>query len=173
MNKLIPAAWLIACLLVLPATATAEPYNVVPSDNSAADQYAETFPGADGDHRPPTSGDSKQRAGHGNPALPAGVTDALSKLGPSGEATAQVLERTAVRIGGDVSSGQSPRSSDPAPIRSDSAKRAAADLGPETSGFIGSFAGLTGGGLGILVPLSLLAIAVAAVAALVRRNPRS
>lgn len=179
MKRASSATFFTACLLVFATPALAEPYSLVPSDNSAADQYAETFPGADGNHgvnNPPAR--APQNADR-RPGLTARAVEELSQSGPSGEAAAQVIERTSPVYGnspaGDrtqSSTGRSPgegnSAESPAPtkVRPGSGDR-------EASGFGAAFIGLTDGGLGFLLPMALLTIAVATIALLTGRGRRS
>ncbi|HEX7279624.1 MAG TPA: hypothetical protein VF255_08395 [Solirubrobacterales bacterium] len=77
----------LAVALVVPAQALAEYY--VPPENSAANQYTESFPGAGG-----------EKAGKGKKATPADTLGSrnakrLEERGPAGEAAAEVAAETA------------------------------------------------------------------------------
>lgn len=170
-NRATPAAFLLACVMVLAAPAMAEPYTVVPPDNSAADQYAEGFPGVDGDRRPDASAEPADGQGSGNkPRLPADARRGLSDLGGPGEAAALVLDRTLAgsptpvsrdaRTGGDAA-------------RPPTVRNPADPDEPDSGGLAAGFLGVTGGGMGLLLPLLLLMVAGVAIAIMARRDRRS
>jgi hypothetical protein len=83
----IALATALAVALVVPAQSLAEYY--VPPENSAANQYTESFPGAGG-----------EKAGKGKKATPAdtlgsGNAKRLEERGPAGKAAAEVAAETA------------------------------------------------------------------------------
>jgi hypothetical protein len=142
-----------ACLIVAPcALAAAAPRRVVPSDNSAIDQFLTTAPGPTGDERLRRGEQSMASA------VPRRARTRLSAFGPAGDRAIAVLDQTApgaVLRGGRraVDSDRAPRSR--APVR----EVAAAAVGKGA-----------GDGLGLALPGLLIAALAGALAAVIRRR---
>jgi hypothetical protein len=116
------AAALVAAL-ALPATAPAEYY--VPPDNSAANQYTESFPGAGGE-----SGGKRKHVSPGD-TLGARNADRLEKHGAAGKAAAEVAAQTA-----------------PAQLATDSGPTGSTGGNGQSAGGAGQSAGSAGDGSG-------------------------
>lgn len=143
--------------LLLPvASVTAAPH-LVPPGVSGASQYTETLPGPGGNE--PTSG-----AGGHNPkstakALGKGDAQRLEALGPEGRAAAQLATQGA-------SNDQSKAS-----LQRGRAVDAAGDGANGAGQVLGNLTGTSdSGGMGALLPLLILAAAVAAIAFFVTRR---
>jgi hypothetical protein len=152
------AACAAACWLLLAGSASAQRdcgQNTVPPGNSEVDQYAETVPNGCGKDQP--SGDDP-----GNPdAVPTDTATELQQLGGDGE-TALALARANAPDGGSSNGDQG---------------NALAIEEGEDDGGIGDIvtgvvdaAGGSGTGLGLLLPLILIGVCVAAGIYLSRRS---
>jgi hypothetical protein len=137
-------------LLALPATAMAQqaPTNAPPG-NSAIDEYLETVPSATGDQRPGQPG----AAGSGG-VLPPAERARLEKLGPDGKALADAVDATAPpaakpgqKLDIDGAKGRSP-----------------------ISAVLDAAVGSDGGGMGIFLPIILLASLLGVIALVVLRR---
>lgn len=136
-------------LLAVPASAAAA--IPPPPGNSAADQYAETFPGAGGNQ-------ASQPPGTADPAGTLGSETAreLQQAGPDGRQAAAVAAATAPqRSAGALASG---------PGRSEGGGSGPLEVLEHGLGTSGS------GGIGILLPLILAGVVMAAVAFLIVRS---
>ena len=157
---------LLCAAVLLPAAASAQttpPQTNAPPGNSAIDEYLETVPGTTGDSQPRPPGQA-----------PSGVLtpeqrEQLNQLGADGRAVQRVVDATAPAPGrraageGQAAVAAKHAESDlpPGDDKSRSALNAtiAAALGPND-----------GGGLGILLPVILVASLVGTVALSIRRR---
>lgn len=174
---------LAALLLLLPATAAAQGGNSLPGDGSALDQYVESIPDGKGG-RPST--DAGGDAGGSSSAAPIG--GGLETLGSDGEAAAQLAAVTAPDAGGAGESsgvgsgGGSDGAGEGGSDRSEVPGFTVGDPGdPGLGGGLGSpgetIATLLGDdgseGLGVVLPLILLAILVVALGTAALRSRRT
>jgi hypothetical protein len=143
----------------------------VPPGNGAATQYTETLPGAGGEEA--AHGAGGHESGGGNSGVPAGTAAELAELGQEGEVTLRLADATAPRHDGQGGGG---RKEDGAASGSgDSGSLSARAEGGGSSGLdqvLGGAVGTSGGGLGLLQPLILLAVFLAAGAYAFRRHGR-
>jgi len=136
-------------LLAVPTTAIAQaPETNAPPGNSAVDEYFETVPGATGDR---SSGAAGGPAGSGGGLSPA-ERARLERLGPDGKALADVIEATS-------------------PTRPTPAKTPLASEGrsPVSEVFDAAIGGGEGG-MGVFLPLILLASLLATIALMLLRR---
>jgi hypothetical protein len=138
---------LAALALLLPGAASAQdPVTNAPPGNSAIDEYLETVPGATGDVRPGAPTDSG--------ALPSAQRAALERLGPDGRLLADIVEATG---GKPAANGKQGATAAPAAAeeggRSPLAATVTAALGGDDES-----------GLGLALPLLLLASLAGAIA---------
>ena len=137
-----------------------------PPGNSEIDQYSENVPGPCGDQpvSPPGEGSDTP----GSDALPPGTADDLNSLGADGQAAAALAQATAPRNQGSGAGGE-----DGAGAQRDVT---ATDMSGGSifneifDAITGSAEGEDGGGLGLLLPLILAAVLIAAIAYGVRRR---
>jgi hypothetical protein len=135
----------LALVLVLPSSAAAVPRNTPPG-LSELDQYSETVLGAGGEHtiKPPGNGSES--------ILSPSTEEALQDLGPAGQATVRLANETAPGLKGGKVTGD-------------------ATGGSATGAVVDALGGEGDGGLGIFLPLILLAVAAAGIGyALLRRR---
>jgi hypothetical protein len=147
--------------IALPDGAAAE--TLVPPDNSAVDQYTETYPTAGGDT------DTRADGGKQTPAraLDPGRVRRLRARGPAGAAVAALTVATApsavatgaARRGGTGEGGSSPAAK-PGGASSRAVAADSSGLGP----LLGQATGLSGGARGALLLAALLAAALWALA---------
>lgn len=162
----------LAALSLVPATAPAKPchrHHHSPAGNSEAEQYSETVPGACGNETP------RGGAGGGSPSsIPPSTLRQLQALGTDGQAAASFAQQTGP--GGRVA-----RHADRgAPAGAASGRPGAGEGTSDGNGFPSSvidaltqaFGGESdNGGMGILLPLILAAVAAAGIGfAIVRRR---
>jgi hypothetical protein len=184
--KLAPIFAAIA-VLAIPAGAAAAPY--VPPGNSAATQYTEAVPTAGG---PKATNNSKHRQGSTpDKVLGKGNAARLDAKGQVGREAAEVAAATApapsgVETGsGGGSQGNGAAGTDDShaqagadsPNRQSDGATQATDGGPDGSSALGEVASqVTGssssGGIGLLLPLAILAAVAGAIAYLVRQRRR-
>lgn len=161
-----------AMILALPSAAPAQ--SVVPPANSAANQYTETFPTAKG----PAATKKRGKQRHRSPAEALGPRKArrLASQGPQGRDLAAVVAATAPAVAKSGGAGEArPRSASPsgsAP-RSGSVSRGDA-FDDDSSSFGEVVSQATGssdsGGMGIALPLLILAALVGSAVYLWRRR---
>jgi hypothetical protein len=154
MTRLLSALVALVLVAAPPTAATAQtPQTNAPPGNSAIDEYLETVPGATGDQRP---GTPAAGAGGGG-VLPPAERARLEKLGPDGKALADAVDATAppaAKPGEKILSGS-------------------AEGGSPVSAVLEAVTGSDGGGgMGVLLPVILLAslLGVIALAVLRRRS---
>lgn len=143
---------LVLAVFALPAGAAAPAAQTnAPPGNSAIDEYLETVPGATGDQRPGTPGPAGSGSGGGlTPAQRA----KLERLGPDGKALANAVDATAPPSATktsqqiDSENGRSPIS-------------AVLDAATGSDG---------GGGMGVVLPIILLASLLGVIALVVLRR---
>jgi hypothetical protein len=175
------ATLLIFASLMLAVPAPALAASIAPPGKSGANQYFETVPSAAGNAAPPQGGNSLSGRGNGTSALNSlghgrSGAAALSHLGKSGQAAAALAAATAPTPAPGVSGarkhgrGRTSGGLSPAQIQSLSAPSG----GSTASALADLLGGSDLGGLGLWLPLLLLAalLAVVAVASfsLVRRR---
>jgi hypothetical protein len=156
--RILSLAFCLVAALVFPVSANG---SVVPPGNSAADQYAETLPGAGGNQAGGTGGGGTGggRTGAGSPQgdVNAATQRRLDELGPAGRAAAALAKRTA-----------------PAPVAKGADKRGRADTSPGSPGLLTALkqAASSGqsGGMGIVLPLVLTGSVLAGFALLWSRR---
>jgi hypothetical protein len=167
--------------LTVPAAASAaakHPATLAPPGNSAVTQYLETVPTAAGSKPPPPSG------GQPSSGLSAGQRAALNRLGPDGKLLATVVAATAQPA--DHSSAARPSAPRPtgAPgVSGDpgvsggraSSPRALPGNGEAAPSAVSSILAAatgrdTGGGVGILLPLGMLAVVLGVTVSAWRRR---
>jgi hypothetical protein len=152
----VSATLALATAMLFPANAAG---SVVPPGNSAADQYAETLPGAGGNQAGGTGGGQTGGGPHQS-VVSAATQHALDQLGPAGQATSDLANRTAPRdVGRRVDEkGRGPTSEEPS----------------GSSGFLTALkqAASSGdsGGMGVGLPLILAGSLLAAFAFLQSRR---
>jgi cobalamin biosynthesis Mg chelatase CobN len=160
-----------AAILALPSAALAQ--RVVPPGNSAANQYTETFPTAKG----PAATRKRGKQRHRSPAEALGPRKArrLASEGPQGRELAAVVAATApsaAQPGGARGAGSEPGSHSGSDPRSGSVSRG--DAVDDSSGLGEVVSQATGssdtGGMGIALPLLILAAFVASAVYLWRRR---
>ncbi len=161
---------LVACIacLVGGASADAKPCedrNTVPPGNSEVDQYSETVPGDCGDRSPPApNADDDPSA-----SIPPATLAALEDLGADGRAAALLAAAGAREngAGGAVGSPGGEADSSGGPLGDTTAV-----LDADGGGFLDSVVdALSGeGGLGWILPLTLLVIVALAITAAVRNR---
>jgi hypothetical protein len=165
----------LAALGVLAGTASAA---VLPPGNSAANQYAESLPGAGGNEtpsggstQPGEGGKSGAQAPSGEGAISPETAAELEKLGPAGKATLDLAAGTAPKPPKGTHSKNSKNH------RGDGGAAGAAPAvsGPNGSSGVGEvLGGLSGtsssGGLGFLQPLLIALALIVAVAYALRRR---
>jgi hypothetical protein len=149
MTRLLSA--LVVLVLALPAGATAQSQQTnAPPGNSAIDEYLETVPSATGNQRPGAAGP----AGSGGGGLTPAQRAKLDRLGPDGKALANAVDATAPPTATktsrqiDSENGRSPIS-------------AVFDAATGSNG---------GGGMGIVLPIILLASLLGVIALVVLRR---
>jgi len=166
----------IAIVAASPATAEETPF--VPPENSAVNQYTESFPTAGGDK------DAHDHdGGNRSPKKVLGSRNAekLRAQGPAGEATAELVAETApaVEKTGDAGTGVPPRTGGDSGGGADGGKPVAADSpaikeAGGSSGVSEVIAWATGsspaGGVGIFLPLLIIATVLWAFAYLARQR---
>ena len=142
--------------LVFSATSFADPPPLVPPGVSGANQYTETLPGPGGNE--PTSGAGKQGPKSTAKALGRANAERLESLGADGRAAAQLAAAGAANRHGGAGQG----------------KETLGSAGTGDSGVGQVLGNLTGtsdsGGMGALLPLLILAVAIAAAAFVVSRR---
>lgn len=166
-HRLFTSLAAIAVSLAAAGPAAAQP--LVPPEGSGVNQYTETLLGAEG-------GESTAKIGDRPPATPAkvlGKAEAahLAALGPTGRAAAQLAATTA-----SAPAAEKPRASgaeSPAAEKASTGHRIGGD--PKGSSGLAQILGqVTGtsdsGGMGLLLPLLMIAVAVAAVAFVLARR---
>jgi hypothetical protein len=147
-------------LLVFPASALASTHPVIPSGNSAANEYIETLPVATG--QGVTGGHSRSGGGSGSTTLPTHVVSSLTRRGHDGRAAARFARATV-----PVVARHRDRA---APGASGGAPGPPAGSSPVSS-VLGSLTGLSGGGgLGAALPIMLVLIAVWIAGLAIRRR---
>lgn len=179
-----------ALVLALPIGAAAQGEAVVPPENSAVNQYTEGFPTAGGEKDA-----HDHRGGRRNPdkALGTRKAEQLNRQGPDGRAVAELTAETMpagtapAATGGEDgdeaaagagSKGNGPGGGPAAQNKtSDSAQPAGPAFDPAevdgssgASAVVGGALGASSGGMGILLPLLLLATAAWAVAYAMRQR---
>jgi hypothetical protein len=151
---LIPAA-MIALLAPVASAAAAPP--LVPPGVSGANQYTETLPGPGGNE--PTGGGAAHNPKSAAKALGEGNAQRLEALGPEGRAAARLATQGAAGDKGN-----------PSP-HGNRAFDSAGDGSSAAGQVLGNLSGTSdSGGMGVLLPLLILAAAVAAVGFLVTRR---
>ncbi len=162
MGPLRPTAFLAAAALAFPAVGLAATHHVLPPGNSGANQYTETLPGAGGNV---PSGEAK---GGGLPAKSLGSANAaqLEALGPEGRAAAQLAAATGPKTpGGSGSSGAAAQGGSGA--ANGRLPSGSAGLGQ----ILGQLSGASAsGGMGILLPLAIVAAAAGSFGYLWRKR---
>jgi hypothetical protein len=134
-----------------PSPATAA---TLPPGNSEINQYTETLPGSHGDQ--PTGdalGGGGSKGGKGGTALAPSTANALRDSGSTGKAVVGLAKATTPKPGPRPSGGGSTKSG--------------------VSAAVDSLKGSDDGGLGIVFPLSLAAIAVVGVGYFLRRRAQA
>jgi hypothetical protein len=150
------------CLVAVPGAAGQCATTHVPGDNAQVDEYAETIPGACGDHQTNDGGGSHGSTadGGGPESLAPGTTDDLRNLGTDGAAAAALAEQTAPpTTAADRSATGSGDSSD-----------GASGSDGSGSGVGGALTGSGDGGIGLLFPILLVGALVAALIYSARRR---
>jgi hypothetical protein len=149
------ASLLIFLLLLLWASPAYALKHVSPPGNAAVGEYQEDVPSADG--AVPVGAVPIDSSAE--PALPRSVLTRLNHDGATGRDAAQLAERTAPQALGEVQ--QSP-----------SATGGNQSTPPPTTGFLGqlAMAAVGGGGLGLLLPVAILACLGAATGMLIARR---
>jgi opacity protein-like surface antigen len=143
--------------LLLPGASAAAAPPLVPPGVSGANQYTETLPGPGGNE--PTGGGAAHNPKSAAKALGEGNAQRLEALGPEGRAAARLATQGAADGKGN-SSPQGHR-----------ALNSAGDGSGAAGQVLGNLSGTSdSGGMGALLPLLILAAAVAAVAFLVTRR---
>jgi hypothetical protein len=145
------AAFVLVAALAVPAGAAAPSRQTnAPPGNSAIDEYLETVPSATGNQRPGTPG----AAGSGGGGLTPSQRAKLERLGPDGKALANAIDATA-----------------PPPATKPSHK---IDGGNGRSPISAVFDAATGsdggGGMGVFLPIVLLASLLGVIALVVLRR---
>ena len=133
--------------LALAGPAGAQAKSIAPPGQSEADQYFETVPAPAGPRSP--DGSKREADAVSDGSLSAATGRALARRGPQGQALATAVARTA----GASRGAGGERGASPGRSRSPSAAPGSA-------------------GLGVLFPLALVAIALAAVAFAIARSRR-
>jgi hypothetical protein len=145
---------LLALLAIPPAAAAQQ----APPPDSELDQYVPNFPGAKGDKELGGGGEGDGGGGGqagADPVLPAATQEELGSAGPAGKAAADFAEGSAPGGGDGGTSG----------------KGAKADGQSSVSAIVGAaLGGTSGGGIGVLLPLLLGAIAVGGILYVLRRR---
>ena len=139
-------------LLATPAAAAAQaPQTNAPPGNSAIDEYLETVPSASGNRvpKPPASGEA---------TLSAAERARLERLGPDGKALADAVDSTSAPAAAPKRDGATPVSGQ--------------GRSPLSEVFDAAVGRDGGGGMGVLLPVILLAslLGVVALAVLRRRS---
>lgn len=161
MPRVLPA--LVALLvLALPGVAGAQATNAPPG-NSAIDEYLETVPGASGDQRP-----RKRERSPGSVLTPA-ERARLERLGPDGSAVANATEATAPAPARGAERAAKPSAGTSGKEGVDSRGESRSPLSAVVDAAKGSDGG---GGMGVLLPVILLAslLGVVLLLALRRRS---
>lgn len=182
-SRSLPALLAVAALCACPGMASAA--SLVPPGNSAANQYTETYPTTGGNAEAKGKGKGKATPGD---VLGDGNAEKLDSKGRQGRETAAVVAATAPPpVAGSATGGES-AGDDPAAAGSGGAKgdggagggqgNDAAAAEAEGSSGIGEVLGqATGssssGGIGLLLPLIVLASVVWALAFFLRRRHRT
>lgn len=158
-------------LILLPATASAQQTNAPPGVGGV-DQYRETIPQADGNQPTGPAGTGKSPPGSGKSPLSPSARDALGRMGDDGRAAADLAGSTAADQGssGDqVGQGRGRKGGlDPAGPN-------ATDPGPSGLSAVieRAVSGSGDGGMGIALPLILLASLLGAFGLAVQRRRTS
>jgi hypothetical protein len=145
---------LVACLAL--AAALAAPAAAGAGQGSALDQYMESVPGAGGDN-PSHDLPGQNGGGHGGASLPSSAQESLQQLGEAGQEAAALATATS-----------------PAGPADQTEKSRAGELSGD--GDNGPVAAITRlfdpapGGIGFLLPLTLVGTLVAAIAFVMRRR---
>jgi hypothetical protein len=152
MTRLLSALVALVLLAALPAAAAAQtPQTNAPPGNSAIDEYLETVPGATGNQRPRTPGTGD---GAGSVLSPA-ERARRETLGPAGKALADAVDATAppaAKPGEKIDSGS---------VEGRSPFSAVLEAVTGSDG---------GGGMGIVLPLILLASLLGVIALVLLRR---
>ena len=163
------SATTLSLLLVLILAASCSAASVPPG-NGAATQYTETLPGAGGEEAAHGVG-GPERGGRKSD-VPLRAQAGLAELGREGEAALQLADRTAQpHLGQRGDGGPAGRSGDSGkPGRSLSARAEGGSSGIDE--VLGATIGTSGGGLGFLQLLILVAVVLLAGAYLFQRRSR-
>ena len=140
-------------LVALPSAASAQA-TTAPPGNSAIDEYLETVPSATGNQRPGTPG----TGGKNDSVLTKAERTKLEQLGPDGKALADAIDATA------------PPAAKPGQKLDESAGAGRSPIGAVLEAVTGTG---SGGGMGIFLPLILLASLLGVIALALRRRSAS
>ena len=166
---------LIVALAIVPGTALAQ-------DNSAIDEYTENVPSGGGDKPSDEVGSGSDGNGSGSDgngggnALPGSSSEALESQGGDGAAAAALAQATAPESSGAGTEQGS--SGDGAGAEQGSSGDGASESGSsgDSDGVLASVGDIVGGsdddGLGIALPIALIATLIAAIAFVVARRRR-
>jgi hypothetical protein len=155
----------VGALLVIPAAAAAQQ---APPPDSELDQYIPSFPGAKGDKElgGGGNGDGDEGRQAGADPVPAATEEELRSLGPAGGAAADFAVGSAPRAGNGGKGGEADGSGGKA-----GGKGGGADGRSSVGAVAGALGGDTSdGGIGVLLPLLLGAIAVGGILYVLRRR---
>lgn len=155
----------LAVLILIPGIAAAQH---TPPGNSGVDEYSEGVPGSGGEH---PSGGNDSSGGDDGSSLPAPVAADLSDSGADGAALAAAVDATAPdskKLQEATKAAAEGDGGGTSPVE-------ALDTGTEGAGLsaITAAAGDSEGGMGIALPLLLIAAAVLAVVFVVARARRT
>jgi len=144
-----------AILLAAPATAAPAAEFLIPEDNSAVNQYTEGFPTGGGDR----DADDPDRAAKPGKTIGAAATNRLRQAGPEGEAAALVAAETAPPVG-DGNGGSRGRDSVTRNRGGHSRNGGGEPEGAPPVGELAATATGTASGIGLLLPLAIVATLV-------------
>jgi hypothetical protein len=152
---------LVACLAL--AATLAAPATAGAGQGSALDQYIESVPGAEGDN-PSRNLPGQNGGGHGGASLPSSAQESLQQLGQAGQETAALATATSPAGPGDENQNGAGGSS------------VGTSGNADAGGDDGVLAAVTRlfdpapGGVGLLLPLTLVGTLVIAIAFVLRRR---
>lgn len=164
-----------ACCAALALPAGAAAVTCAPPGNSGVNQYFEVVPGSSCNHAPGGPGSGSSGGGHGT--LPSSTSQALSKQGAVGQAV-KALVASSGTASSESTSGSRPRSAGShASKHASGAARSGnrthlsgSGRGPLSAILHPILTGSSSGGMGVLLPVLLLAALVAVLGAVVLRR---